>query len=170
MRRTRQTIWLAAAAALAAFSIAAPSGQTKSAAGQAPAMGTIEGTVTDGAGRAFDTNVSARSSTGATCQGNATSAMAGHYEMATCAPGVYALSIVRPFNDPKMRAQRVLGVVVEPGKRTTLDIKLSPGAELEEVGKPMQATQPIIDVAGELARLQAQITELKKQVDALRKQ
>ena len=52
--------------------------------------------------------------------------------------------------------------MVEPDKRTVLDITVHEGEGLEEIGKPNVNSEKAIILADELARLRKEIDELKK--------
>ena len=89
----------------------------------------------------------------------------GFFTFRNLKPGVYEVFIeaAHPPDSPQpLRPVHVSGVVVESGKRTVLNVKMQPGQELEEIGKPAMATQKFVVISEELERLQAQIDELKK--------
>lgn len=63
---------------------------------------------------------------------------AGLYTLDKLRPGVYNVMVEAGANsDVKYRPQRLMGVIVRPGKETALDITLHEGTTLEEVGEPM---------------------------------
>lgn len=89
--------------------------------------------------------------------------MGGLFSVRDLKPGIYEVSISNGVvNGVKHRPQRIFGVVVKPGARTVLEVKLERGETLEEIGEPAVSTQPAIIISEELARLQRQIDELKK--------
>ena len=62
----------------------------------------------------------------------------GLYTLDKLRPGVYNLMVeAGAINVTLYRPQRLMGVVVRPGKETALDITLHEGTGLEEVGEPM---------------------------------
>jgi hypothetical protein len=138
--------------------------------GQSATTGVIEGTATGTEGINLMVNLSARSNAGRTCTGTSNTSQGGFFELLDCGPGVYTVNVSSPFNEKGYRPQRIFGVIVEGGKRTKLEVRMKQGDALEEVGTPTMTTQPILDVAAELSKLQAQINELRKQLDASRKQ
>ena len=89
----------------------------------------------------------------------------GFFTFRNLKPGLYELFIeaARPpdSSDP-LRPVHVSGIAVEAGKRTVLNLKMEPGKEVQEIGKPAMSTQKFVVVSEELERLQAQIDELKK--------
>jgi hypothetical protein len=64
------------------------------------------------------------------------------------------------------RPQRIFGVVVEPQKRTRLNITVHEGKELEEIGQLDVATEKASNPTAELARLRHENEELTKQLQA----
>jgi len=89
--------------------------------------------------------------------------MGGLFSVRDLKPGIYEISVTNGVvRGVKHCPQRVFGVLVKPGVRTVLNVKLERGDTLEEIGEPVVATQPAITVSEELARLQRQIDELKK--------
>jgi hypothetical protein len=89
----------------------------------------------------------------------------GFFSLRNLKPGLYEVFIEAahpPDSDQALRPVHVSGILVEAGKRTVLNVKMQPGKELEEIGKPALTTQQFVVLSEELARLQAQIDELKK--------
>ena len=72
------------------------------------------------------------------------------------------LRIVRNGNYPKIRPLRVWGIMIKPGVRSLQNLTVHNGEAVEEIGQPEVATQKVIIISQELARLQAQIDEFKK--------
>jgi hypothetical protein len=145
---------------------------TASPAVSAPGTGWIEGTITD-------TNGTPPYATGVFDNGVAITLKAakedvhtlsnptkgGFFSFRNLTPGLYELFIDAarvPGGGDRLRPVRVSGVAVEAGKRSILNVKMQPGKDLEEIGKPAMATQEFVVVSEELKRLQAQIDELKK--------
>jgi len=94
-------------------------------------------------------------------------AVGGLYTFRDLSPGVYELTVDRTWGQlrseaARYRPQHIFGLVVEADKRTILNITVHEGEALEEVGQPVVESQPAIILSRELARLQAQIDELKK--------
>lgn len=80
------------------------------------------------------------------------------YSIRDMAPGVYEInvSVANPY-----RPQRIFGVVIKPGVRSILNITLDKGSGIKEIGQPTVATQPVVIISQELARLQTEIDALK---------
>jgi hypothetical protein len=163
----------AAQASAAAESATAANVETASPAVSAPGTGWIEGTITDTNGNppyalgAFDNGVSiALKADGKDLNMYSDPAKGGFFSFRNLKPGLYEVFIdaARPprGGSDRLRPVRVSGVAVEAGKRTILNVKMQPGKELEEIGKPAMATQEFVVLSEELKRLQAQIDELKK--------
>lgn len=85
-------------------------------------------------------------------------------------PGVYEIRVYRVIaaatDNEGYRPQRIWGVIVKPGVRSTLDIILHKGNDLEEIGQPTVATQPVVFISQELARPQKQIDSLDSRLKA----
>ena len=163
-----------AEAATAAPPAAPAAVKTAAPASIAPGTGWIEGTLTDSTGvpavisdvfgnhgvpmglkaEEGDVNSASEPTTG------------GFFTFRNLKPGTYELFIQaahrRGASDQPLRPVRVSGIVVEAGKRTVLNVKMEPGQELQEIGKPVLTSQTFVVFSDELARLQAQIDELKK--------
>jgi hypothetical protein len=136
----------------------------------APGTGWIEGTLTDGGGTppvvagSLGVPVVLKAE-GKDVQSATNPTGGGFFSFRNLKPGVYELFIEsahHPDNSDPLRPVHVSGVVVEAGKRTVLNVKMEPGKELQELGKPAMTTQKVVLVSEELERLQAQIDELKK--------
>jgi len=136
----------------------------------APGTGWIEGTLTDTNGvppvvagsMAVPMTLKAEGED-VRAQSNPTGG--GFFSIRNLKPGMYEMFVEAahpPDSDQALRPVRVSGIAVEAGKRTVLNIKMQPGRELEEIGKPAMTTQKFVVVSEELERLQAQIDELKK--------
>ena len=69
----------------------------------------------------------------------------------------------------KYRPQHIFGLIVEPDKRTILNITVHEGEALEEIGKPDVVSEKAIVLAEELTRQRKEIEELKKQIDELKR-
>jgi hypothetical protein len=98
----------------------------------------------------------------------------GFYTFRNLMPGTYEVFVDRSFalikgEEVVYRPQHIFGLVVEPDKRTVLNITVHAGKELEEVGKPDVTSEHAIFLAEELARLQKEIEELRKQIEELKK-
>jgi hypothetical protein len=89
----------------------------------------------------------------------------GFFAFRNLKPGLYELFIEAahpPGSSEPLRPVHVSGIAVEAGKRTVLKVRMEPGKELQEIGKPAMSPQKFVVVSEELERLQAQIDELKK--------
>lgn len=99
----------------------------------------------------------------------------GLYTHRNIKPGVYEVRIQGGQNvgerGLELRQQRVWGVVINKGVRSVLNIKLKEGKsrEYEEIGNPNVPTQPVMLMTEEIERLKAQIAELKKAIEDLKK-
>ena len=73
------------------------------------------------------------------------------------------------MHDPEHRPQRIFGVVVRPGVRTLLNVVLEKGSTLQEIGRPVVATEPVVVFSQELTKLQRQFARLQAEVDSLKR-
>jgi hypothetical protein len=85
--------------------------------------------------------------------------MGGLFEIRDLKPGVYEIRANYPMSG--YRPQRIFGVTVKPGVRSTLNIVLNEGSKIEEIGEPVVATEPVIVISQELTRIQKEIDTLK---------
>jgi hypothetical protein len=85
--------------------------------------------------------------------------MDGFFEIRDVKPGVYEIRV--KLVGKGWRPQRIFGVAIKPGIRSTLNIVLNEGSGIEEIGQPVVATQPVIKISQELTRMQKEIDELK---------
>lgn len=99
------------------------------------------------------------------------SSMGGFYSNHELKPGVYDVSVTTGFwgntGSIPYRPQRILGVLIKPGRRTLLNIVMPTGDTLQETGVPTVVSTQVTNVAVEIARMQKQIDDLKQQVAAL---
>jgi hypothetical protein len=91
----------------------------------------------------------------------------GFYTLRNLKPGIYEVFVDASNQQDRneilhYRPQHIFGLVVEPDKRTVLDITVHEGEGLEEIGKPNVNSEKAIILADELARLRKEIDELKK--------
>jgi hypothetical protein len=92
----------------------------------------------------------------------------GLYSFHDIQPGTYEVRLARN-TDHSRAPQRVFGVVLLSGQRTILNFVTKPGDGVIETGHPVVVTQPVIVVSQELARLQARIDELEKELASLKR-
>jgi len=136
----------------------------------APGTGWIEGTLTDTNGTppvvAGSMGVPiVLKAEGSDVKAESNPTGGGFFAFRNLKPGLYELFIESahpPDNNEPLRPVHVSGIAVGAGKRTVLNVKMEPGKELQEIGKPAFTTQQFVVVSEELERLQAQIDELKK--------
>ena len=94
----------------------------------------------------------------------------GFYTFRNLEPGVYEVYVDKSLAKTKSRQeltlhpQHIFGVIVEPDKRTLLNITVQTGDEIEEVGKPDVPTEPATVLVHELAYLKKENADLKKQM------
>jgi hypothetical protein len=98
----------------------------------------------------------------------------GFYTLRNLKPGIYEVFVDKTLQKDRndllhYRPQHMFGLVVEPDKRTVLNITVHEGEALEEIGKPDVAADKAIILADELARQRKDIEELKRQIDELKK-
>ena len=91
-------------------------------------------------------------------------ALGGLYTFRGLKPDTYEVQVLLGG-----RPERIWGVMVKPGVRSHMDIKLVPGVELLEIGKPPLVTEPVVVVSEEIARLQAENAAMEAQVERLKK-
>ena len=136
----------------------------------APGTGSIEGTLTDSngvppvVGGSMGVPITLKAE-GADVNVQSNPTGGGFFAIRNLKPGTYEMFVQtahHPDKSDPLRPVRVFGITVEEGKRTLLNIKMQPGQELEEIGKPVLTMQKFVNVSEELERLQAQIDELKK--------
>jgi hypothetical protein len=100
-------------------------------------------------------------------------AMNNLYVLRHLKPGTYEVTVTCTSDAPHCggayRPQRIFGVAVKPEVRTTLNLVLEPGTNLQEVGHPVVGTEPALVLSQELARLQRQVASLEPAVDSLRR-
>jgi hypothetical protein len=143
---------------------------TASPAAIAPGTGWIEGTITDTTGTPPVTGGSFGVPIVLKAEGNDVSSASnpnggGFFSFRNLKPGLYEVFVEAahpPNTSDPLRPVHVSGIAVEAGKRTVLNVKMQPGKELEEIGKPAVTTQTFVVLSEELERLQKQIDELKK--------
>jgi hypothetical protein len=136
----------------------------------APGTGWIEGTITDTNGTPPVIGGSLGVPIALKAEGNDVKSASnpsggGFFAFRNLKPGLYEVFIDAahpPDSGQPLRPVHVSGIAVEAGRRTVLNVKMQPGQELEEIGKPTMTTQKFVVVSEELERLQAQIDELKK--------
>lgn len=92
----------------------------------------------------------------------------GLYSIRNLPPGTYEVRLSRN-TDHSQAPQRVFGVVLVAGQRTTLNFVSKPGEKVIEIGKPVVVTQTAMVVSEEVKRLQERIDQLEKQVASLKK-
>jgi hypothetical protein len=93
----------------------------------------------------------------------------GFYSLRNLKPGIYEVFVNRSVQKDKgdfinYRPQHIFGVVVEPDKRTVLNITVHEGIALEEVG----VSENAIILANELAHMRQVIENLKERADELK--
>ena len=98
----------------------------------------------------------------------------GFYSLRNLKPGVYEVFVDASLQkdrseDVKYRPQHVFGLLVEPDKRTVLNVTVHEGESLEEIGKPDVASDKAIILSEELARQRREIEALKLSVEELKK-
>jgi hypothetical protein len=98
----------------------------------------------------------------------------GFYSLRNLKPGVYEVFVNASLQkdrseDVKYRPQHIFGIVVEPDKRTVLNVTVHEGESLEEIGKPDVASDKAIILSEELARQRKEIEALKQSVEELKK-
>lgn len=144
----------------------------------ADASGWLEGTVLDTKGKpvwviAFQIpgfNVKAVPATGNPVEAEPKPDMGGLFTIKGLRSGVYEVLVPTTKNaDGQYRPQRIHGVMVKPGVRTMLNIAVSEGMQLQEVGRPVASEHALV-VSQELIRLARQGEQLQKQVEAVQKQ
>jgi len=101
-------------------------------------------------------------------------AKGGFYTFRNLKPGIYEVFADKTFQKDRQdvlsyRPQHIFGLIVEPDKRTVLNITVHEGDALEQVGKPDVVSEKAIILAIELARQGKEIEEMKKQLDELKK-
>jgi hypothetical protein len=94
----------------------------------------------------------------------------GFFSLRNLRPGIYEVFVDKTLGRDrddmvKMRPQHIFGLVVEPDKRTVLNITVHEGEILEEIGKPDVASEKAIVLANELTRLKQDIDDLKRIVE-----
>ena len=94
--------------------------------------------------------------------------MDGLYMIKNLNPGTYELQVKEVPQG--YRPQRIFGVLVKPGVRTVLDITLTRGKGLQEIGKPAFVTEKVVLVSDALGRLHKTIDDLLAQVNDLKAQ
>lgn len=88
--------------------------------------------------------------------------LGGLYSLRNLKPGLYEVTVLDAYIGPAtFRPQRMHGVLVKPGVRTVLNVQMEPGETLQQIGKPVVATEPALIVSNELARLKREIEALK---------
>lgn len=133
----------------------------------------LEGTVLDENGntRGSELVVEAIAPDGKSYGGGPDESVGGLYSIRDIPPGTYEVRLSRDRSvarDKVTAPQRIFGVVLAAGQRTTLNIVTRPGDRIIEIGKPAVVTQTAIVVSEELKRLQKRIDELEKQVASLK--
>jgi hypothetical protein len=91
----------------------------------------------------------------------------GFYTLRNLKPGLYEVFVDKSAQMDReerirYRPLHVFGVIVEPDKRTVLNLTVHQGDSLEEVGKPNVNSEKAIILAEELSRLRKEIEELKR--------
>jgi carboxypeptidase family protein len=144
----------------------------QSAAAQADTSGWLEGTVTYGQGFVAEHwTVTAIDQSGNGVYVDVDPAMRGLYTFRSLKPGTYEVRITVNEGVWKTgyRPQRIFSVVVKPGVRTTLNAVLEKGATVQEIGRPVVATEPVVVVGEELLKMQRRLASLEATVDSLKK-
>lgn len=89
----------------------------------------------------------------------------GLYVARDIEPGNYELLVSDAGKGSvKLRPQRIFGVTVKPNVRTKFNIRLNPGSELEEIGKPSVQTETVVVITERLDEVGKQIAELKAEL------
>ena len=91
--------------------------------------------------------------------------MGGLYTAQAITPGTYDLSIQETMGP--FRPTRMLGVVVEAGQRTVLNIALQPGEALDERGSPGVRTVTLTSTGDDIDKLRAEVAALGTRVATL---
>jgi len=96
----------------------------------------------------------------------------GLYHIENLKKGIYQM-VVTP-NDPDVRkrdkVKRYLGLLITPGKALQLNVKLSKGQGVEQIGEDAVEYPNVIIVSEMFAKMQKQLDDQKKLIDDLKKQ
>lgn len=167
MTNGRLPAWIVGAALL----IACPFARSVVAQADPPPSGWLEGIVTfDRAGGAPAKywRVTAIDQAGNGLYTGVDAALRGLYSLRSLKPGTYEVTVTTN-GDTEYRPQRIFGVVLRPGVRTTLNIVLEKGGTLQEVGRPVVTTEPVLVLSQELVRLQRDLARVQAEVDSLKR-
>lgn len=126
-----------------------------------PNEGWLEGTVhtSDGDAADYTAYVSAHIDGKLIAKDSCDSGLDGFYEIRNLKPATYEIRVKR--GKEGWSPQRIFGVLIEPGKRSILNITLNSGSKLEEIGEPAVSSQSVIIISKEIERLQQEIDSLK---------
>ena len=134
--------------------------------------GTLEGTMVDSEGEPFKSYSSPiELYLDGQKVGNYDQQQGGRYHIEGLKKGLYQM-VVTPYNDEvgkRDRVKRYLGLLIKPGKPLQLNVKLSKGQGVEQVGEDAVEYPNVIIVSEELAKLHKEIDDLKARVEELKK-
>ena len=96
----------------------------------------------------------------------------GRYHIENLKKGLYQMVVTPAEADVRKRdrVKRYLGILIKPGKPLQLNVKLSKGQGVEQVGQDAVEYPPVIILSEMFENLQKQIDDLKKENEALKKQ
>ena len=98
--------------------------------------------------------------------------LGGYYSFRDLKPGVYEIFVKKTEQcsgneKTTYRPQHIFGVIVEPAKRTKMDITVHGGSELEEIGQPLVVNEDAIIISEYLRQLGESLSELQYTVKEL---
>ena len=96
----------------------------------------------------------------------------GRYHIEGLKKGLYQMIVTAADADVRKRdrVKRYLGLLIKPGKALQLNVKLSKGQGVEQVGEDAVEYPNVIIVSEMLAKMQKEIDALKQENEELKKQ